>query len=86
KNYGVAPDPSSIDDLVKVNDIFQDMESQVKGLKIEIATGLAKVDLSPLQDSLDKLRTVLTDPAVQQGLVDLVNNTAQLAGWFVKVA
>ncbi|MGK0663643.1 phage tail tape measure protein [Serratia marcescens] len=86
KSYGVAPDPSSIDDLVKVNDIFQDMESQVKGLKIEIATGLAKVDLSPLQDSLDKLRAVLTDPAVQQGLVDLVNNTAQLAGWFVKVA
>lgn len=28
KDYGVAPDPSSIDDLVKVNDLFQDMESQ----------------------------------------------------------
>ncbi|HGE8496297.1 TPA: phage tail tape measure protein [Serratia marcescens] len=86
KDYGVAPDPSSIDDLIKVNDIFQDMESQVKGLKIEIASGLAKVDLSPLQDSLDKIRSVLTDPAIQQGLVDLVSNVAQLAGWFVKTA
>ncbi|OJH86089.1 phage tail tape measure protein [Serratia marcescens] len=86
KDYGVAPDPSSIDDLVKVNDLFQDMESQVKGLKIEIASGLAKVDLSPLQDSLDQVRSVLTDPTVQQGLVDLVSNVAQLAGWFVKTA
>lgn len=86
KDYGVAPDPSSIDDLIKVNDIFVDMESQVKGLKIEIASGLAKVDLSPLQDSLDKVRSVLTDPAIQQGLVDLVSNVAQLAGWFVKTA
>lgn len=86
KDYGVAPDPSSIDDLIEVNDIFQDMESQVKGLKIEIASGLAKVDLSPLQDSLDKVRSVLTDPAIQQGLVDLVSNVAQLAGWFVKTA
>ncbi|CAI2786376.1 Phage-related minor tail protein [Serratia ficaria] len=86
KDYGVAPDPSSIDDLIKVNDIFQDMESQVKGLKIEIASGLAKVDLSPLQDSLDKVKSVLTDPAIQQGLVDLVSNVAQLAGWFVKTA
>ncbi|MFK8871804.1 phage tail tape measure protein [Serratia sarumanii] len=86
KDYGVAPDPSSIDDLIKVNDIFQDMESQVKGLKTEIASGLAKVNLSPLQDSLDKVRSVLTDPAIQQGLVDLVSNVAQLAGWFVKTA
>ncbi|MGQ6586490.1 phage tail tape measure protein [Serratia sp. IR-2025] len=86
KDYGVAPDPASIDDLVKVNDLFQDMESQVKGLKIEIATGLARVDLSPLQDSLDKIRVVLTDPNIQQGLVDLVSNVAELAGWFIKTA
>lgn len=86
KDYGVAPDPASIDDLIKVNDLFQDMESQVKGLKIEIATGLARVDLSPLQDSLDKIRVVLTDPNIQQGLVDLVSNVAELAGWFIKTA
>lgn len=86
KDYGVAPDPQSIDDLVKVNNLFLDMEAQVKGLKMEIASGLAKVDLSPLQGSLDKVHKVLTDPAVLKGLVDLVSEVAQLAGWLVKAA
>ncbi|WP_338510380.1 phage tail tape measure protein [Erwinia aphidicola] len=86
KDYGVAPDPASIDDLVRVNDIFLDMEAQVKGLKMEIAGGLAKVDLSPLQSSLDEVRKVLTDPAVLQGIVELVSQVAQLAGWLVKAA
>ncbi|HDS9504626.1 TPA: phage tail tape measure protein [Klebsiella variicola] len=86
KDYGVAPDPSSIDDLVKVNQLFEDMEAQVAGLKIEIAAGLAKVDLTPLQGSLDKLHDVLTDPLVLQGISDLVSEVAQLAGWLVKAA
>ncbi|MCT8909411.1 phage tail tape measure protein [Klebsiella pneumoniae] len=86
KDYGVAPDPSSIDDLVKVNQLFEDMEAQVAGLKIEIAAGLAKVDLTPLQGSLDKLHDVLTDPLVLQGISDLVSEVAQLAGWLVKTA
>lgn len=86
KDYGVAPDPSSIDDLVKVNQLFEDMEAQVTGLKIEIAAGLAKVDLTPLQGSLDKLHDVLTDPLVLQGISDLVSEVAQLAGWLVKAA
>lgn len=86
KDYGVAPDPSSIDDLVKVNQLFEDMEAQVAGLKIEIAAGLAKVDLTPLQGSLDKLHDVLTDPLVLQGISDLVSEVAQLAGWLVKSA
>ncbi|WP_411701622.1 phage tail tape measure protein [Citrobacter freundii] len=86
KDYGVAPDPSSIDDLVKVNQLFEDMESQVAGLKMEIAAGLAKVDLTPLQNSLDKLHDVLTDPVVLQGISDLVSEVAQLAGWLVKAA
>lgn len=86
KNYGVAPDPSSIDDLVKVNQLFGDMEAQVSGLKMEIAAGLAKVDLTPLQNSLDKLHDVLTDPVVLQGISDLVSEVAQLAGWLVKAA
>lgn len=84
KDYGVAPDPSSIDDLVKVNQLFEDMEAQVAGLKIEIAAGLAKVDLTPLQGSLDKLHDVLTDPLVLQGISDLVSEVTQLAGWLVK--
>ncbi|RXW28977.1 phage tail tape measure protein [Enterobacter cloacae] len=86
KDYGVAPDPSSIDDLVKVNQLFEDMEAQVAGLKMEIAAGLAKVDLTPLQSSLDKLHDVLTDPVVLQGISDLVSEVAQLAGWLVKAA
>ncbi|HBR6638360.1 TPA: phage tail tape measure protein [Klebsiella pneumoniae] len=86
KDYGVAPDPSSIDDLVKVNQLFEYMEAQVAGLKIEIAAGLAKVDLTPLQGSLDKLHDVLTDPLVLQGISDLVSEVAQLAGWLVKAA
>ena len=86
KDYGVAPDLSSIDDLVKVNQLFEDMEAQVAGLKIEIAAGLAKVDLTPLQGSLDKLHDVLTDPLVLQGISDLVSEVAQLAGWLVKAA
>ncbi|WMB09605.1 phage tail tape measure protein [Enterobacter hormaechei] len=86
KDYGIAPDPSSIDDLVKVNQLFEDMEAQVAGLKMEIAAGLAKVDLTPLQNSLDKLHDVLTDPVVLQGISDLVSEVAQLAGWLVKAA
>lgn len=86
KDYGVAPDPASIDDLVKVNQLFEDMEAQVDGLKMEIAAGLAKVDLTPLQSSLDKLHDVLTDPVILQGISDLVSEVAQLAGWLVKAA
>ena len=86
KDYGVAPDPQSIDDLVKVNDLFQDMEAQVKGLKMEIAAGLAHVDLSPLNNSLSDIHNVLTDPAVLQGLADLVSEVAQLTGWLIKAA
>ncbi|MFY0201019.1 phage tail tape measure protein [Klebsiella variicola] len=86
KDFGVAPDQSSIDDLVKVNTIFETMEAQVIGLKNEIAAGLAKVDLSPLEQSLDKLHDVLTDPSVLQGISNLVSEVAQLAGWLIKSA
>lgn len=86
KDYGIAPDPQSIDDLVKVNALFEDMEAQVQGLKMEIAAGLAKVDLSPLQSSLGQLRDVLTDPQILQGITNLVSEVAQLAGWLVKAA
>ncbi|EBR8886708.1 phage tail tape measure protein [Salmonella enterica subsp. enterica serovar Galiema] len=86
KDYGVAPDPSSIDDLIKVNNIFEDIEAQVKGLKMEIASGLANVDLTELTTSFNKVRDVLTDPKVISGLVDLVSEAAQLAGWLVTIA
>ncbi|EBO7627146.1 phage tail tape measure protein [Salmonella enterica] len=86
KDFGVAPDPASIDDLVKVNQIFEDIEAQVRGLKLDISAGLAKVDLSPLTDSLDQLRKVLTDPKVLQGITNLVSEVAELTGWLVKSA
>lgn len=86
KDYGVAPDPASIDDLVKVNQIFEDIEARVRGLKLELSAGLAKVDLSPLTDSLDQLRKVLTDPKVLQGITNLVSEVAELTGWLVKSA
>lgn len=86
KDYGVAPDPKSIDDLVKVNSLFEDMEAQAKGLKMEIASGLAKVNLDPLKDSLGDVKKTLTDPKVLQGLSDLVTGVAQLAGFMIRTA
>ncbi|SFR00644.1 phage tail tape measure protein, lambda family [Enterobacter sp. kpr-6] len=86
KDYGVAPTPESINDLIKVNEVFQDIESQVKGLKIEIASGLAKVDLSGLSNSLDKIKSTFTDPKVLQGLVSLVSEIAELSGLMAKAA
>ncbi|HEJ0180553.1 TPA: phage tail tape measure protein [Citrobacter koseri] len=86
KDYGVAPDPASIDDLIKVNDLFEGIDAQVKGLKMEIASGLAKVDLTELTTSFNKLRDVLTDPKVIDGLVKLVNEASKLAGWVITIA
>ena len=86
KDYGVAPDAKSIDDLLKVNQVFQDLEAQASGLKMEIAAGLAQVDLSPLQDGLDDLKKTFTDPAVLQGLSELVGGVASLVGWLGNAA
>lgn len=86
KDYGVAPDAKSISDLLKVNELFHDIDAQVKGLKIEIASGLAKVDLSQLNRSLSDVKNILTDPSVLQGLASLVSQIAGLAGWMAKAA
>ncbi|HDS4087571.1 TPA: phage tail tape measure protein [Klebsiella pneumoniae subsp. pneumoniae] len=86
KDFGVAPPQEDIDNLVKVNQFFQDIESSAKGLRIEIASGLAKVDLSPLQDGLDDIHDVFTDPAVLQGLSNLVGEAISLAGFVGRIA
>ncbi|HBS6038438.1 TPA: phage tail tape measure protein [Klebsiella aerogenes] len=86
KDFGVAPPQEDIDNLVKVNQFFQDIESSAQGLKIEIASGLAKVDLSPIQDGLDSIRDVFTDPAVLSGLAKLVGGMAELVGWMGKLS
>ncbi|HDS4181958.1 TPA: phage tail tape measure protein, partial [Klebsiella pneumoniae subsp. pneumoniae] len=74
------------DNLVKVNQFFQDIETSARGLKMEIASGLAKVDLSPLQDGLDSIHDVFTDPAILQGLSDLVGEAISLAGVVGRIA
>lgn len=86
KDFGVAPPQEDIDNLVKVNQFFQDIETSTRGLKMEIASGLAKVDLTPLQDGLDDIRDVFTDPAVLQGLSDLVGEAISLAGVVGRIA
>ncbi|WP_110877041.1 phage tail tape measure protein [Franconibacter helveticus] len=86
KDYGVAPDANSINDLLKVNELFQEIEAQVKGLKTELASGLAKVDLTQLNNSLSDVKNILTDPSVLQGLASLVSQIAGLAGWMAKAA
>ncbi|EJD6542173.1 phage tail tape measure protein [Klebsiella pneumoniae] len=86
KDFGVAPPQEDIDNLVKVNQFFQDIEASARGLKMEIASGLAKVDLTPLQDGLDDIRDVFTDPAVLSGLAKLVGGMAELVGWMGKLS
>lgn len=86
KDFGVAPPQEDIDNLVKVNQFFQDIETSARGLKMEIASGLAKVDLSPLQDGLDSIHDVFTDPAVLQGLSDLVGEAINLVGVVGRIA
>lgn len=86
KDFGIAPPQEDIDNLVKVNQFFQDIETSARGLKMEIASGLATVDLSPLQDGLDNIRDVFTDPAILQGLSDLVGEAISLAGVVGRIA
>lgn len=86
KDFGVAAPQEDIDNLVKVNQFFQDIETSARGLKMEIASGLAKVDLSPLQDGLDSIHDVFTDPAILQGLSDLVGEAISLAGVVGRIA
>jgi len=86
KDYGIAPSDDQIQGLVKVSNFFKDLEGQVEGLKTQIATGLAQVDLSPLQKGLDRLREVFTDPKVLQGLTKLVGEVANLVADFGIIA
>ncbi|MFI4376675.1 phage tail tape measure protein [Klebsiella pneumoniae] len=86
KDFDIAPPQEDIDNLVKVNQFFQDIETSARGLKMEIASGLATVDLSPLQDGLNDIRDVFTDPAILQGLSDLVGEAISLAGVVGRIA
>ena len=85
KQFGVAPNDADIEKLVKINALFEDMETQVNGVKIEIATGLASVDLSGLKNAITDMGDVFKDQNVIQGLTDLVGGVVDLATWLVKV-
>lgn len=85
KQFGVAPNDADIEKLVKINALFEDMETQVNGVKIKIATGLASVDLSGLKNAITDMGDVFKDQNVIQGLTDLVGGVVDLATWLVKV-
>lgn len=85
KRFGVAPNDADIEKLVVVNALFEDMETQANGLKIELATGLANVDLSGLQKALGDMGDIFKDPAVMKGLTDLVSGIVELTTWLIKV-
>ncbi|EFN0939143.1 phage tail tape measure protein, partial [Escherichia coli] len=55
-------------------------------MKIALATGLADVDLSGVQNAITEIGETLRDPQVLQGLTNLVQGAADLAGWLIKVA
>lgn len=86
QNYGLAPNQQSIDDLLRVNAVFTDIESQISGLKITAASALSGINLAPVQTSLDKIKDVLTDPQVAQGLINLVAQLGDAAAWLIKAA
>lgn len=86
QTFGVAPDDADIEKLVRTNALFEDMASQVDGVKIALATGLADVDLSGIQNAITDIGNTLRDPQVLQGITNLVQGAADLAGWLIKVA
>lgn len=80
KDFGIAMDPQQIANLVRANEIIQDLQGQAQGLRNEFVSGLANVDMSPLQNSLDGLRDIVKDPGFQQGMADLAALVVKLTG------
>ncbi|WP_433766638.1 phage tail tape measure protein [Pseudomonas putida] len=80
KDFGIAMDPQQIANLVRANEIIQDLQAQAEGLRNEFVSGLASVDMSPLQNSLDGLRDIVKDPGFQQGMSDLAALVVKLTG------
>lgn len=84
KDFGVAPDDSDIDKLVKVNALFEEMEAQATGFKRSIAVALAEVDLTPLTTSMEDFKKTITDPAILDGLTKIVSGVVTLTGEIIK--
>ncbi|MFP3541112.1 hypothetical protein, partial [Pseudomonas sp. SIMBA_044] len=62
------------------NEVIEDLQAQVRGLRNEFVAGLADIDLSPLQHSLDGVRDIVNDPSFQQGIADLAAMVVKLTG------
>ena len=78
REFGIALSDEQNEALVKANELIQDLEFQVDGLRNAFVAGLADIDLSPLQGALNEMRDVVKDPAFQQGMADLATMVVKL--------
>lgn len=86
KDFGVAPPQEDIDKLLKVNEVFQEIEGSWEGFKNKMAAGLADIDLKPLVESVHSLEKTFTDPAVLQGIVNITKGITDLVGLLAQAA
>ncbi|EIC82006.1 prophage tail length tape measure [Serratia sp. M24T3] len=83
---GLALPQGDIDKLLVFNNFVQDIGVSVDGVKNKIAVGLANANLDPLKKALDDTFNIVTSPEVLQGLINLVTQASNLAGWLIKGA
>lgn len=86
KDFGVAPPQEDIGKLLKVNEVFQEIEGSWEGFKNKMAAGLADIDLKPLVESVHSLEKTFTDPAVLQGIVNITKGITDLVGLLAQAA
>ncbi|MBT0725161.1 phage tail tape measure protein [Rosenbergiella sp. S61] len=85
-DLGIAPDDADIEKLVAVNKVFQDWGDSIDGFKNRFVVALSQIDLSPINESLNNIESVLTNPATLQGMSNLVSGALDLANFVSKVA
>lgn len=71
RDFGISLNPKQVEDLVRANQILQELGDKLEGIEKQMTAGLANVDLSQLNESLEELRRVVTDPRFAQALTDL---------------
>lgn len=86
RDFGVAPPQEDINKLLKVNEVFQEIEGSWDGFKNKMAAGLADIDLKPLVESVHSLEKTFTDPAVLQGIVNITKGITDLVGLLAQAA
>ncbi|MBT0720603.1 phage tail tape measure protein [Rosenbergiella collisarenosi] len=85
-DLGIAPDDADIEKLVAVNKVFQDWGDSIDGFKNRFVVALGQIDLTPINESLSNIQSVLTNPATLQGMSNLVSGALDLANFVSKVA